>query len=196
MKEFVGTTIDRDKYTEAAELVVPQLEKRAPWLFDEPDESRREDPVVLLSKTQDFNTAFLIFNLRDIFSHDMQTKFDGCLHATDLQEANVIRFVERNAERLFYNNANPRLYHDVLAATIADGQNRLILSQIESSMAVRLLQHSGQKCFVANESIFCKSFAKTTLRDVFKALSSRMAHVKFIHGTFRKRDKKYGKCGF
>ena len=47
MKEFVAT-IDRDKYTEAAERVIPQLEKRAPWLFDEPDESRREDPVVLL----------------------------------------------------------------------------------------------------------------------------------------------------
>lgn len=201
MKEFFGT-VNRDRYTEAAEQVVPQLEKRAPWLFYEQDESRREDPVVLLTKPQDFNTAYVLLSyLYSTFPRDLQEEFDECLRSTHPNKTNVLRFVERNKELLYSGITDPHFYHKVssliLDATIKDGQNRLILSQIESSLVVRFLQHCGQKYFIADEYIFRKSFIDTTSRDVLKSLPNKMAQVKFNYGTFRQRksstnDNKYG----
>ncbi len=201
MQEFIGT-INRDRYAEAAERVVPQLEKRAPWLFNEQDESRREDPVILLTKPQDFNTAYvLLYYLYPTFHRDLQEEFDECLRSSHPNKTNVIRFVERNKERLYSGIADPHFYHKVssliLAATIVDGQNRLILAQIESSLVVRLLQHGGPKSFIADEYIFRKSFVDTTSYDALKALSNKMAQVKFNYGIFRQRksptnDNKYG----
>ncbi len=199
VKEFVGT-INRDRYTEAAERVIPQLEKQAPWLFDEKDETRREDPVVLLTKPQDFNTAYILLNLYRTFSRDLQEEFDECLRDTHPSKANIIRFVERNRERLFYKTTDPHMYRDMsalFAATIMDGQSRLILSQIESSLVTCFLHHGSQKCFIADEYIFRKSFIDTTSRDVLKALPNKIAQVKFNYGTFRQRksstnDNKYG----
>ncbi len=201
VQEFFGT-INRDRYAEAAELVVPQLEKRAPWLFDEPDETRREDPIVLLSKSQDFNTAYILqSHLQSTFPRDLQEEFDECLRSTHPNKTNVIRFVERNKEHLYSKITDSHFHHKVtsliLDATIKDGQNRLILAQIESSLVGRLLQHGGKKCFIADEYIFRKSFIDTTSHDVLESLPNKMAQVKFNYGIFRQRkstnDSKYGK---
>jgi hypothetical protein len=199
VQEFIGT-INRDRYADAAERVIPQLEKRAPWLFNEQDESHREDPVVLLTKPQDFNTAYILQNyLHPTFPRDLQEEFDECLRSTHPNKTNVIRFVERNKERLYSGITDPHFYHKVtsliLDATIVDSQNRLILSQIESSLVVRFLHHGGQKCFIADEFIFRKSFVGTTSHDVLSTLQNKMAQVKFNYGIFRQRkstnDNKY-----
>eukprot|EP00029_Vermamoeba_vermiformis_P014164 TRINITY_DN928_c0_g1_i5.p1 TRINITY_DN928_c0_g1~~TRINITY_DN928_c0_g1_i5.p1 ORF type:complete len:334 (+),score=24.39 TRINITY_DN928_c0_g1_i5:1104-2105(+) len=200
VQEFIGT-INRDRYVEAAERVVPQLEKRAPWLFDEQEGSRREDPVVLLTKPQDFNTAYvLLFYLYSTLPRDLQEEFDECLRSTHPNKTNVIRFVERNKERLYSGITDPHFYHKVssliLDATIVDGQNRLILAQIESSLVTRMLHSGGQKCFIADEYVFRKSFLDMTSHDVLKSLPNKMTQVKFNYGIFRQRksanDNKYG----
>jgi hypothetical protein len=178
------------------------MEKRAPWLFDvEREESRREDPVVLLTKSQDFNTAYIVHrDLYPFFSHGLPEEFDACLRTSTTSKANVIRFVELNKEKIIQQAVDSRAYHTLavlFGATIMDNEDRLKLSQIESSLVTRLSreQHPTTKHFIVDEFVFQQSFEQITARTILRALPNKMAQIKFKYGILRQRkttDEKYG----